>query len=192
MATDEAIDFLQERRRKDRSFSDTMRDALHLFVFACITVFIGQQAVLIYETWGQETQAFILAETMFYTEQCATYNGPWQGRLDQCQKINITLNTMPVVSAVMKVINSWNSCVYMPCSTIVNELTNHWHYKILFILISLGIFSYFLSVLNFTKKKSKKLYDYTQPKFPPQDPVLKEILNKLSISSSLHTQSLDK
>ncbi len=188
MATNKPYGFLQERRNK--SLSDIMRDGLHIFLFVCVVVFVGQQVVFIYETWGQEKQAFILAETMFYTEDCATYNGPWQGRLDQCQKINITLNTLPFVSAVMKVVNSWNSCVYMPCSSIVYELINHWQYKILFILISLGLFSYFLSVLNFTKKKSKKIYDYAQMKPQFNDPRLNELLNSLNKIPTLQSEPI--
>lgn len=141
---------------RDRSLGDTLRRALHFFFWACVVVLVVQQMVLLYETWGRKQQALIMAKLMYEEEECATYPGRSQPRIEQCQRDNITINTWPITLALMEVINSWNSCLYLSCPDLIMTVVANWQYKVLFIVLSLGALSYIISLLSFTKKKSKK------------------------------------
>ena len=141
---------------RERSFNETLRWLMHLFFLTCTVIFVGQQWVLFYQQWGLEQQAFIRAEKLYREEECQTYNGSSQARINQCILDNITINTWPITSALLKVVSSWNSCVYMPCSEIFLAVVSHWHYKILFILASLAVASYIFQFINLIVVRGSK------------------------------------
>lgn len=143
--------------RRDASWSDTIRAALHTFFLGCCFVVLVQQCSLATEMYQSAKQAHLDARRIYLEEDCARYSGASRARLAECSEMAVLINTWPLVRALTRLTQSWHSCLFMSCGDLIVAVSQQLQYKIVLVLLALALTSYVARLFQCTKKKSQKL-----------------------------------
>lgn len=146
-------------RNKNKNFTEVFSNACRTLLTTLIVIAISREAMNLYEMTLEQQQERIKATRLYYEEECATYRGSSQARINECHRNNMIMNTWPITLAIIRLVNTWESCLYLPCTDLARNVADHFIYKVAAILVAVALFSYVFKGFMFTKKKSKDVVD---------------------------------
>lgn len=117
-------------------------------------VVLTQQLTLINTTWGIKVVQYEKAALEYVQHQCGHMKTTNVQFIAECERLSVVMRVSPLVAAITSVINSWNSCLTMPCTQLLHTISNHYEYKFLFILVSIGFFYYVWKFFTATRNKA--------------------------------------
>ncbi len=175
--------------KKNQTITESIQYALHLFLIGCILVVFTQQITHTLDIYYSSQQEYLDALKLYTDENCTMYRGSSRARLQECSELNTIIKTSIIMRTLIRVTQSWNSCIYLSCTDLVNAICSHLQYKIALVLILLAIISYSMKVFRCTKKKSKdylywKQYEVTQKQLKNQSHInLENIIRNIQFPS---------
>lgn len=175
--------------KKNQTITESIQYALHLFLMGCVLVIITQQLTHTLDIYYSSQQEYRDAVKLYAEEDCAIYRGSSRARLQECSELNTLIKTSIIARTLIRVTQSWNSCIYMSCTDLVDAVCTQLQYKIAVFLVLLAIISYSMKIFRCTKKKSKdylhkKQYELTLDQIKQQRLGLENVFKNMSLSSS--------
>lgn len=139
---------------------------MKVVVISLISVVFLHQLASLNETWSQKIQERD-SKLLRWKHDCGDPTKPPMDPdiIEICNQLKVVVDTSPFIRALSKVIYSWNSCVTMPCSDLLNKMSSNLEFKLLAICVAIVIIHYTYRFIGFTKTKSNKLKDYLQTKY---------------------------
>ncbi len=122
-------------------------------------VIITQQITLVNSTWSTKLIQHEQAIKDYDLHRCGRMNTTNIQFINECERLSIVMSISPLMASVTAVINGWHSCIAMPCTQLVYTITNHYEYRILFLLVSFGCLYYGYKLMSTTHDRSIVLQD---------------------------------
>ncbi len=175
--------------KKNQTITESIQYALHLFLMGCVLVIVTQQLTHTLDIYHLSHQEYRDAVKLYAEEGCAHYKGSSRARLQECSELNTIIMTSITTRTLIRVTQSWNSCIYLSCTDLVNAICTQLQYKIALVLVLLAVISYSMKIFRCTKKKSKdyiqrKQYEITHKQLKQQAIDLENVFQNISLHPS--------
>lgn len=136
-------------------FMLVVRLAMGWFLF----ILVSQQTTLVNLQWSIKTIQYEKACQEYAHHKCVQMQTTNVQFITECERLSVVMRVSPFSAAITSVVNEWNTCITMPCTQLVRTIATHSEYKILFILVSIGVFYYAAKFFSFTREKAVDFQD---------------------------------
>ena len=146
-------------KKNKRSIAGIFMMIVRMAMAWLLFVVVSQQVTLINSQWSVKTMQHEKARLEYAHHRCIDMQTTNVQFIAECERLSVVMRVTPFVAAVTSVVNDWNTCITMPCTQLIRTVANHYEYKFLFILVSIGLFYYAFKLFSGAREKAIDFQD---------------------------------